>query len=91
MEAATKKKKQRKQRWNDCNVIQVFPDLKRLWHFSVAEKQVVQKAKLKKELDNRPLAKKLKQSLVEKRKQDKINKEKKEKLEAKRSKALPKR
>ncbi|MBL6844409.1 MAG: hypothetical protein ISQ73_13265 [Verrucomicrobiae bacterium] len=46
MEAATKKKKQRKQRWNDCNVIQVFPDLKRLWHFSVAEKQVVQKAKL---------------------------------------------
>ena len=46
MKPTTKKKKQRKQKWNDCNVIQVFPDLKRLWHFNVTDKQVSQKAKL---------------------------------------------
>lgn len=46
MGTPAKKKKTRKQKWNDCNVIQVFPDLKRLWHFNVTDKQVTQKAKL---------------------------------------------
>ena len=46
MGTTAKKKKKRNQKWNDCNVVQVFPDLKRLWHFNVTDKQVAQKAKL---------------------------------------------
>lgn len=42
-----KKKKARKQKWTDCNVMHVTPDAKQLLYFSVSEKQVAQKSKLK--------------------------------------------